>query len=88
MGDSMFCCLAECDRALFEFDPASFQLISQKRDLDQETFEQKTCFNNGGLVLVHRRPFLYRHTSGVLVLDSAAGSFYFFVTKTSGKVTL
>jgi len=33
-------------------------------------------------------PFVCRHTSGVSVLDSAAGSLYCFVTKTSEKVTL
>ena len=55
MNDATSRRFAERDRVLFEFDPASFELVTQKRNLDHESFEKKTSLNNGGLVVVHRR---------------------------------
>ena len=49
---------AEHRRVVFEFNPASFELVAQKRNLDQESCKQRSTFDYGGLVLVHRRTFL------------------------------
>src|SRR6185369_7137944 len=56
---------AKRDRVFLEFNPALFEFVAQKRKLDQESLQQKTCFDNGGLVLVHRRTSWYGHTSSV-----------------------
>jgi hypothetical protein len=55
MNNSTSRCLAESDRVIFEFNPALLEFVAHKRNLDQESLQQKTCFDNGGLVLVHRR---------------------------------
>ena len=57
LNDSTSRRFAERDRILFKFNPALFEFVAQKRELGYESFKQKTCFNDGGLVLVHRRTF-------------------------------